>query len=80
MRKQPFGRFEVSVIGFGTADFGGRHPEGLARELLDAYVSIGGNFIDTARVYGDFVTPRNGEVKRLSAGGWRPGETGTGFS
>ena len=65
MRKQAFGAYEVSVIGFGTADFGGRLPEGLARELMDAYVSIGGNFIDTARVYGDFATPRNGESEKI---------------
>ncbi len=65
MRKQAFGKNQVSVIGMGTADFGGRHPEGLARDLLDAYVSIGGNLIDTARVYGDFATPRNGESEKI---------------
>ena len=69
MRKQLFGAYPVSVIGFGTAEFGGRHPESLARELMDAYVSIGGNFIDTARVYGDFVTPRNGESEKI-VGRW----------
>ena len=69
MRKQPFGSFEVSVIGFGTAEFGGRHPEGLARDLMDAYMAIGGNFIDTARVYGDFVTPKNGESEKI-VGRW----------
>ena len=90
MRKQAFGKYEISVIGMGTAEFGGRHPEGLARDLLDAYVSIGGTLVDTARVYGDFVTPRNGEsekivgrwmargagkVKRSSAAGWKPEAT-----
>ena len=69
MRKQLFGAYPVSVIGFGTAEFGGRHPESLARELMDAYVSIGGNFIDTARVYGDFATPRNGESEKI-VGRW----------
>ena len=69
MREQDFGTYRVSAIGFGTADFGGKHPEGLARELMDAYVSIGGNFIDTARVYGDFVTPRNGESEKI-VGRW----------
>ena len=57
------------MIGFGTADFGGRHPEGLARDLMDTYVSVGGNFIDTARVYGDFVTPKNGESEKI-VGRW----------
>ena len=69
MRKQAFGAYQVSAIGFGTAEFGGRHPEGLARDLMDAYVSIGGNFIDTARVYGDFATPRNGESEKI-VGRW----------
>ena len=65
MRKQKFGTYEVSVIGLGTAEFGGRHPEGLARELMDAYLEMDGNFIDTARVYGDFATPRNGESEKI---------------
>ena len=69
MRKRIFGNDEISVIGMGTAEFGGRHPEGLARDLLDAYVSIGGNLVDTARVYGDFVTPRNGESEKI-VGRW----------
>ena len=69
MRKQAFGAYQVSVLGMGTADFGGRHPESLARELMDAYSALGGNFIDTARVYGDFVTPRNGESEKV-VGRW----------
>ena len=69
MRKQALGKYEVSVIGMGTAEFGGRHPEGLARDLLDAYVSLGGNLVDTARVYGDFATPRNGESEKI-VGRW----------
>ncbi len=69
MRKQAFGTYQVAAIGLGTADFGGRHPEGLAREQMDTYVSIGGNFIDTARVYGDFATPRNGESEKI-VGRW----------
>ena len=69
MRKQALGKYEVSIIGMGTAEFGGRHPEGLARDLLDAYVSLGGNLVDTARVYGDFATPRNGESEKI-VGRW----------
>ncbi len=69
MRKRSFGPYQVTTIGMGTAEFGGRHPESLARDLLDAYISVGGNFIDTARVYGDFVTPRNGESEKI-VGRW----------
>ena len=54
MRKQAFGDYQVSVIGLGSTDFGGRCPEGQAWEFMDAYAALGGNFIDTAHVYGDF--------------------------
>ena len=45
---------EASVIALGTMDFGGKIPEGLACDFMDAYMETGGNFIDTARIYGDF--------------------------
>ena len=69
MLKQAFGRHQVSVAALGTSDFGGRIPEALARDLMDAYDSIGGNFIDTARVYGDYVTPRGG-LSEAAVGRW----------
>ena len=65
MRKQAFGKAQVSVIGLGTGEFGGRCAEGLARDFMDAYLALGGNFIDTARVYGDFATPKNGESEKV---------------
>lgn len=65
MRKRMFGHREAAVIGLGSADFGGRCGESLARELMDAYVAIGGNLIDTARVYGDFRTPKDGESEKV---------------
>ncbi len=65
MRKRAFGPCQVAVIGLGTADFGGRIGEGEARSFMDAYTAMGGNFIDTARVYGDFATPRNGESEKV---------------
>ncbi len=65
MRKQAFGGRQVSVIGLGTAEYGGKIGESRAREFMDAYLAIGGDLIDTARVYGDFVTPRNGESEKI---------------
>ena len=65
MRKQSLGGRQVSVIGLGTAEFGGKCPEGQAREFMDAYMALGGDFIDTAHVYGDFKTPRNGESEKV---------------
>lgn len=55
MRYADFCGREASVIALGTMDFGGKIEESRAREFMDAYVEIGGNFIDTARLYGDFV-------------------------
>ena len=54
MRYAEFCGRDTAVIALGTMDFGGRIEEGRAREFMDAYVEIGGNFIDTARIYGDF--------------------------
>ena len=65
MRKQAFGDTLVSVIGLGSGEFGGKTSESQAREFMDAYAAMGGNLIDTARVYGDFVTPRNGESEKI---------------
>jgi aryl-alcohol dehydrogenase-like predicted oxidoreductase len=51
---------QVSELALGTARFGAERDDGTeeidresARELLDAYADAGGNFIDTADVYGD---------------------------
>lgn len=65
MRTGKFEQDSVSVLALGSADFGGRIDAGRAMEIMDAYTEIGGNFIDTARVYGDFETPRNGESERV---------------
>lgn len=55
MRYMDFCGRNAAVIALGTMDFGGKIEESRAREFMDAYVEIGGNFIDTARIYGDFV-------------------------
>ncbi|MDS0240857.1 MULTISPECIES: aldo/keto reductase [unclassified Haloferax] len=58
----PLGRTgtTVSELAFGTWRFGRRNDDGevevgrdRAHELLDAYAAAGGNFIDTADMYGD---------------------------
>lgn len=56
---------KAARIAFGSTNFGGKTPEGTARELLDTYWQAGGNYLDTAHVYGDFVTPKNGESERI---------------
>lgn len=54
MRYIEFCGKECAAIALGTMDFGGKIPEGQARDFMDAYIEIGGNHIDTARIYGDF--------------------------
>lgn len=65
MRTRPFGDREVSVLALGSTDFGGSCPAEKAFDFMDAFVEIGGNFIDTAHVYGDFRTPKNGESEKV---------------
>jgi len=72
MRKRDFHGRPVSVVALGTSEFGGKCPEGLARDFMDAYVALGGDFIDTARVYGDFAHRVNGESERV-IGRWLDG-------
>ncbi|MBR5379649.1 MAG: aldo/keto reductase [Clostridia bacterium] len=56
---------KAARIAFGSTNFGGSVEEGRAWELLDAYWQAGGNYLDTAHVYGDFVTPKNGESEKV---------------
>ena len=65
MRYANFCGRETSVIALGTMDFGGKIGEGQAREFMDAYVEIGGNFIDTARIYGDFAREIQGGSEQV---------------
>lgn len=46
------GVFSMSKIVFGTDYFGVNIPEEQAFALMDRYLALGGNAIDTARVYG----------------------------
>jgi aryl-alcohol dehydrogenase-like predicted oxidoreductase len=43
---------EVAVLGLGTAMFGAAAPTATANEILSVYMDHGGNFIDTANIYG----------------------------
>lgn len=65
MRTLKFAGRDVSALALGTSEFGGTCPAELGFDFMDAYVEMGGNFIDTARLYGDFVTPKNGESEKV---------------
>lgn len=46
------GERRVSRLCLGTVNFGTSVKEGLAFDLLDRFIDAGGNFLDTANVYG----------------------------
>lgn len=50
--------FPVSAICLGTAYFGSRDSEALAREELDYYYGLGGRFLNTAHEYGHGASER----------------------
>lgn len=56
---------QSSAIALGTMDFGGLICESRAREFMDAYTAIGGNCIDTARIYGDFAAKLQGGSEQV---------------
>ena len=65
MRYADFCGRQASVLALGTMDFGGKIEEGRAREFMDAYIELGGNFIDTARIYGDFASGVQGGSEQV---------------
>src|SRR5215211_2801673 len=52
------GPLRVSRLCLGTMLMGDRTPADEAHRILDAFVAAGGNFIDTADVYGDGTSER----------------------
>jgi aryl-alcohol dehydrogenase-like predicted oxidoreductase len=56
-------------IGLGTAEAGVRWLDIGADRMFDTYLDFGGNVIDTARVYSDWVPPERGRSERV-IGDW----------
>ena len=69
MKYIKIGDKQVSRVGLGSVNFGGTCPEAQAHEFLSAFYEKGGNFIDTARVYGDFKASNNGVSEKV-IGSW----------
>ena len=59
----------ICRIGLGTAKLGLNGDGPAAFELLETYVKSGGNLIDTARIYLDWVAPETGRSERI-LGDW----------
>jgi aryl-alcohol dehydrogenase-like predicted oxidoreductase len=53
MRTRELGALDVSVVGLGCNNFGGRIDEDASRAVVDAALAAGVTFFDTADVYGN---------------------------
>ena len=60
---------DISAVSFGTTGLGTEISEADSFRLMDAYLDMGGNFIDTARVYSDWVPGETGRCERI-IGDW----------
>lgn len=60
---------EVSAISLGTVHYGTATDEKTAEAQLDRFVESGGNFIDTAHMYGDWVPGEKGRSEKV-IGAW----------
>jgi aryl-alcohol dehydrogenase-like predicted oxidoreductase len=58
-----------SALCLGTADFGGAIDRAVAFSILDAFIENGGNFIDTAKVYNDWIPGEASRSEKL-VGAW----------
>ena len=59
----------VSRLSLGTAEFGAKLNPAQARALLDAYVILDGNLIDTASVYSDWIPGTKSSSEKI-IGAW----------
>jgi len=57
------------LVGLGAADLGIRQDEAAAHRLLDHFTAAGGNLLDTARIYSDWVPGEIGRSERI-IGDW----------
>jgi aryl-alcohol dehydrogenase-like predicted oxidoreductase len=67
--KMPHLYGDVSALALGTADIGTKVDEASSYQLMDHFVEHGGNFLDTARIYSDWVPGEIGRSERI-LGDW----------
>lgn len=65
----PGTNLNFTSLALGTADFGSTIPEELSLRIIDRFVEGGGNWIDTARVYADWLPGGHGKSER-TVGNW----------
>ena len=69
MRYRDFLGKKASVLVMGSAGFGMSMSQMQTNEFLDVYAGFGGNFIDTARIYGDIPNEVFG-ISERAFGNW----------
>jgi Predicted oxidoreductases (related to aryl-alcohol dehydrogenases) len=69
MLEIPKTELTVSPLGLGTVHAGVAWSEPESHRMMDAYVDLGGNLLDTARVYSDWVPSEIGRSERV-VGDW----------
>lgn len=60
----------VSQLCYGTNMFGTAIAQDKADAILDTFVQVGGNFIDTARMYGDWIPDAPSGASERTIGAW----------
>jgi aryl-alcohol dehydrogenase-like predicted oxidoreductase len=69
LRTLPGTELAVSTLCFGTSGLGSTVAEADAFHLLDLFVDLGGNFLDTALVYANWI-PGERSVSEKTIGAW----------
>lgn len=65
---------KVSQLCYGTNMLGTAVEQGRANEILDTFVELGGNFLDTARSYGDWIPDAPAGASERAIGAWLKGK------
>jgi len=68
-RQMPGTDLDLSVISLGSVPIGGIISEDDSFRLMDAYAELGGNFIDTAEIYSDWLEVGKSEAE-VRIGKW----------
>jgi len=70
---------KVSQLCYGTNMLGSAIDQGQSNEILDRFVELGGNFIDTARMYGDWIPNGPKGASERAIGTWLKGRSRDGI-
>ena len=72
LKKVPLGGTDLSVsqMCYGTNMLGWLHNQEKSDAILDAFVELGGNFIDSARMYGDWAPDAPAGASERAIGAW----------